>query len=152
MDNKTKEFDWLGGCVTCNMDCCHNTDKFLPEYDCSHPTKKKIYSYSNNHGNTSLDGTYDHRPLECRLFPFDIRDIDGKIMWIKWDDCHASPRLNYENFMDFFEKKFSKEISAEDIKSYIAYRKNSHEQPKTGGYEGHEGYSVIREVNWPNIL
>jgi len=138
-----KEFDWLRGCTSCNTYCCHNTNKFIKETECIRPDRQTSYTSS---GHEPINGTYDNRPLECRLFPFDIKDIEGKIMWVKWNSCHVTPRLDYEKFISFFERKFSREMSLEQIQSYIANQKtNGMEHPIT------KEYIILKEVNWPSV-
>jgi hypothetical protein len=128
-----KEFDWLGYCTSCNVECCHNTDKTIPENDCIKPGVEK-----------SDTNSYDRRPLECRLFPFDVKEIYEKLTWVMWNNCHATPRLNYENFMNFFEKNFSRTTSLEDIKSYVTRRKLDESRKSPTGR-----YIIIREISWP---
>ncbi|MGV8141712.1 MAG: hypothetical protein ACP5NW_04710 [Candidatus Woesearchaeota archaeon] len=156
-----REFNWFGDCTSCNTDCCHNTNKFISEYECIKPEAKDFYNpvrsnISDNNSNIIPENAsdpqlsqntskpQDNRPLECRLFPFDVKDIDGKIYWVKWNTCHATPKLDYEKFMNFFERKFSREMSFDNIKRYAEHQKIS----DTKGHPEKE-YSIIREINWP---
>ncbi len=156
-----KEFDWLEGCVSCNKECCHNKYKFMPANECAKPMIERGYVLSdgkniyaselsvdqgvvNNPSSIRNVGTDDYRPLECRLFPFDVKDIEGKLVWIRWNNCHATPKLDYENFMGFFERKFSRELSLDQIKQYVAYKRSKDSEiPQT------REFMVIREINWP---
>lgn len=36
---------------------------------------------------------YDRRPLECRIFPFDIWIADRTPLWLLWYTCPASAQL-----------------------------------------------------------
>ncbi|MGV8172389.1 MAG: hypothetical protein ACP5OA_06885 [Candidatus Woesearchaeota archaeon] len=157
-----KEFDWLGSCTSCNKGCCHNTDKFIRENECNKPEAKTFYetlrqtnNLTNNSTNNVIDNTgktsviqeqYDNRPLECRLFPFDIKEIEGKLVWVKWNGCHASPKLDYEKFINFFERKFSREIPLGHIKQYVENQKS-----KTIENPLEKGYIIIKEMNWPSF-
>jgi hypothetical protein len=130
-----KEFNWLGECTLCNIDCCHNTDKSVPENECIRPIDEKRYI-----GSTESS---DYRPLECRLFPFDIKEIGEKLYWIRWNQCHADLKLNYEQHMDFFERAFFRALSPEHIQTYASNPKlNDSKKPITNNYK------VIREINW----
>jgi hypothetical protein len=131
-----KEFNWLGECTLCNIDCCHNTDKYIPENECIKPIDERRYI-------GSLESN-DHRPLECRLFPFDIKEIDEKTYWIRWNGCHSDLKLDYEKHMDFFERAFFRTLSSEHIQKYAS-------SPKLNDSTKHiaNNYKVIREVNWP---
>lgn len=129
---KSTEFNWLGYCTSCNIECCHNTDKDIPENKCTKPGVEIMDVHS-----------YDHRPLECRLFPFDVKEVDEKLTWIMWNKCHVTPKLDYESFMNFFERQFSKKVSLEHIKQYVEHTKiNNPRKYSTNNY------TIIREVNW----
>ena len=134
-----KEFDWLGYCISCNTGCCHNEDKTIPENDCIRQLTEGTSTEEMN------INSYDRRPLECRLFPFDIKEINEKMFWIKWDQCNATPELNYENFMDFFERQFSRKLSIDYIKQYVENNKTI----KPEKYSK-DNFIIIREVNWPD--
>ncbi len=163
-----KEFDWLEGCVSCNKECCHNTYKFMPANECARPMMDRGYVLSDGKNiyaseisiehrmmNDSVNNTSsirnivtdDYRPLECRLFPFDVKDIEGKLVWIKWNDCHATPKLDYEKFIGFFERKFSRELSLDQIRHYVTYK-----QAKESENSLTREFMVIREINWPSAL
>jgi hypothetical protein len=153
-----KEFNWLGDCTSCNIYCCHNTDKNIPQNQCIRPDAEKRYATSGNTlppgdsiNNISMNKpdikeSYDYRPLECRLFPFDVKEIDGKLVWVKWNNCHATPKLDYEKFMGFFEKKFSRELSLDDIKKYVLSQKS-----KTPETLSQKEFIIIKEINWPYL-
>lgn len=153
-----REFNWLGGCTSCNTNCCHNENKFIPENECSRPEIKELgLGYEGKHDMIKKSGMQlevksrirelpDYRPLECRLFPFDVKEIDDKLVWVMYNNCHATPKLNYEKFIDFFEKKFSREIPLDYIKRYVTYH-NSNNSKKLSTHK----YIVLKEVNWPTI-
>jgi hypothetical protein len=140
-----KEFDWLEGCTSCNKDCCHNEDKFIQKDECNRYKTVHIPEYLQKM-HEQYD-TSDKRPLECRLFPFDVKDIDGKMTWVMWNNCHVNPKLDYQKFINFFERKFSREVSLDNIKQYVEHRKS--EERAKPEKPLREGYIVIREVNWP---
>jgi hypothetical protein len=142
--NSMKEFDWLAQCTSCNIECCHNIDKNIPENECSRQEYEKgstVRQIDIHQENINQD----YRPLECRLFPFDVKEINEKLTWIKWNNCHTTPELNYGKFIDFFERKFSRELSLDQIQQYV-------EQRKIIGPDKYSTnkYTVIRELKWPN--
>jgi hypothetical protein len=145
-----EEFNWLGYCVSCNVDCCHNMDKSIPENECIKPGTREIYTGNTRDSNNAKSGIKkttqelpDYRPLECRLFPFDIKEINEKLTWVMWHNCHATPKLEYEKFIGYFERHFSRAVSADQIRQYIANQKlNELEKNVT------KEFKVIREVKW----
>lgn len=150
---KNTEFDWLKYCTSCNSDCCHNTNKLILENECTRSEIEKGYIDFNGtcalknplDTNSEIRESYNNRPLECRLFPFDVKEINEKLVWVMWNRCHATPKLQYEKFIDFFERSFSRAISWDQIKQYV-------EQTKLTNPEKYKvnNFIVIREVNWPN--
>lgn len=157
---KASEFDWLGYCTSCNIDCCHNIDPTIPKNECTKQKKKNNQIYFNDAyilNNTSDNNPiinpqnknqletieYDNRLLECRLFPFDIKNIDKKLVWILQDQCRATPKLDYGKFIRFFEGHFSRTIPLEHIRHYVEYnRLNIPEKYETNNFK------VLREINW----
>lgn len=156
-----REFDWLNGCVSCNHGCCHNADKYIPPNECARTGRTKGIDGVAGMGEIEQVDiqadieTYDRRPLECRLFPFDIRYLDGKAMWIIKNHCNETTRLDYEKFIGFFERKFFREIPAEQIMQYVKEQETfgqknySMDDPATIG-RMNIGYIPIREVRWPS--
>jgi len=140
------------------MDCCHNEGNIVPDNECTRPIPEELkikYDSSNSHTNNisntrithiakfPLFEAIDYRPLECRLFPFDVKEIDGKLMWIKKNSCHESQQLHYEKHIDFFERKFSREVPLSYVKKYVAHNKLKEIlKPLT------EEHQIIREVIW----
>jgi len=130
-----KEFNWLGYCISCNTACCHNENKSIPENECIRPG----VDFGIEQVGSNIQ--QDYRPLECRLFPFDVKEIDEKLVWVMWNNCHATPKLDYEKSIDFLERQFSRTIPLEQIKKYVMHQKlNGLEKPVT------EEFVVIREV------
>jgi hypothetical protein len=70
-------------------------------------------------------------------------DVYGKLEWIRHDICYATPALDYEKQIDFFERQFAKKWSLEQIKQYV-------EQDKLNNPEKYASnkYIRIREVKW----
>lgn len=71
--------------------------------------KKKQLTNDNNGNNNSSDACvfwneedsccsiYEHRPFDCKIFPFDIYKIDGKYMWIMYGCNDNSSNINEGN-------------------------------------------------------
>ncbi|MCK9596012.1 YkgJ family cysteine cluster protein [Candidatus Pacearchaeota archaeon] len=87
---------------------------------------------------------YDDRPFECRIFPFDIQEIDGKFLWVIWTNCPASSKVDCAKMIDYFENTFSKKWPKEYITEYVNYHKLN--QPIK---YSKNTFKIIREVNWP---
>jgi hypothetical protein len=145
----SKEFDWLGYCTSCNIDCCHNMNSSIPEKECTRQDTGEHYRIVDHQntptGEPDISESYDNRPLECRLFPFDIKEIDQKLVWIVHDRCHATPKLDYGKFINFFEGHFSRTIPLDQIQKYVEHNKVH----RFGKYES-DDFKVLKEVNWPN--
>jgi hypothetical protein len=126
----------------------------VPENECNRPEKK--YPYTTKYDTQtnkrdvaktfSIHESYDNRPLECRLFPFDVKKIEDKLTWVKWNGCHATPKLDYENFIGFFERKFFREFTLEQIRQYAESQESSGKDTVLK-----KGYSLIRELKWPTL-
>jgi hypothetical protein len=149
---KNTEFDWLGYCTSCNVDCCHNTDPSIPKNECIKPGIENKYikpddTYFLNRpadDKSKTSESNDYRPLECRLFPFDIKEIDTKLVWIVQDRCHATPKLDYGKSIKFIEGYFSRTIPLDLIQKYVENNKLT----KLEKYEANN-FKILGEVNWP---
>ena len=150
------EFDWLGYCTSCNVECCHNIDPSIPKYECTKPGMEKNYMTNINKDalidkmettskisklGASNDDINDYRPIGCQIFPFDVMDLDGRLEWVKRNHCHATPALNYEKFIDFFERQFYRKWSLDKIKQYVEQDKLNNPEKYTSN-----NFKRIREL------
>jgi Fe-S-cluster containining protein len=63
---------------------------------------------------------YDIRPLDCRLFPFDIRRTQsGALMWIVYTDLCPVEFDWRDHFEDAKKLLFSRTLSLIDLETYI---------------------------------
>jgi hypothetical protein len=58
---------------------------------------------------TGLCEIYDCRPVDCRLFPLDIRWINDRYYWalFRYPKCHASIMDDLNRLLDFREQALS---------------------------------------------
>lgn len=143
-----KEFNWLDFCIPCGSWCCHNENPFASENELLQLHVTKI--------NTKEDGScvflnksgrcevYANRPLECRIFPFDVQEMNGTLFWVVWDVCPATPQLDYNKMIEFFETDLSKQWTLGYIKDYVAYHRLN--QPEK---YSKRSFRIIKELNWP---
>jgi Fe-S-cluster containining protein len=54
---------------------------------------------------------YDLRPIDCRLFPFDIAELDGRYYWIVYDKFCQLKVGNWEEQVAKFEQEYLPELS-----------------------------------------
>jgi hypothetical protein len=135
------EFDWLEYCTACNTDCCHNVDSSIPKYECKKPGIEIPTAIKNIEDNIK-----DYRPFECQIFPFDVMELDGKLEWVKQNNCYATPKLNYEKFIGYFEKKFFSKWPKQDIEKYVREDKLNNPQKYLS-----DNFTRIREVSWLEV-
>ena len=83
---------------------------------------------------------YDKRPLECKIFPFDIEEIGKNLKWIVWEFCPASPFLNTLESLDYFENELLLHYSLQYLYDYVDYHRNA--EPNYAGIS----FKVLRNV------
>ena len=59
---------------------------------------------------------YEKRPVDCIMFPFDIRKIKGEFFWIVWEFCKTPE--NIENHLSEFEKTIIPKLEKDDLEFY----------------------------------
>ncbi|MCV0400782.1 MAG: YkgJ family cysteine cluster protein [Nitrosopumilus sp.] len=96
-------------------------------------------------GATGRCKIYESRPIDCRLYPFDILFVNGDYYWIvyscneksdwNWSEIHLKSLEDYEGFDDLMN----------NIDSFSEHTKMilPNESEKTP-------YSILRKVNWKN--
>ena len=140
-----EEFDFKDYCRECGW-CCHGESPFvsedeLKEVNCesSREDEGKPCIFLAN----GLCSKYDKRPFDCRIFPLDIKKIDGKIMWILWENCPLIPHINIDKFMTYLETELSKKYSFKHILNHI-----SHDNSNLPDKYAKIKFRVLREVSW----
>jgi Fe-S-cluster containining protein len=132
-------------CLTCENPCCMmewlfplfltpKEKKQLPEagkkISCAHCI------FLNEKG---LCDVYKKRPFDCRFFPFDVHEMDGKFFWIVWKiPCPIVKKRNYEPYLREHEEKLVPKFK-KFLTSYSAFRSKE----LLNAYE----YKVLREIN-----
>lgn len=85
---------------------------------------------------------YDHRPFDCKIYPFDIYKINDEYTWIVYS-CNPDSDWKWsEELLD----KFEKTLLTHDIQDYIDAFSNVErfENPNALDYE----YAVLRKVDF----
>jgi Fe-S-cluster containining protein len=124
------EFDYFQHCQPC-LECCKNENLYLSEKE------KDVYgerSESTNCHHLKGDGKCDihnERPMECRIYPFDLKKIDGKIKWLVWESCPATTAMKHDFYMQEIQK-YEQTITDEWALAYVSH----HEQNEPKKYSG----------------
>lgn len=131
-------------CLGCNNNCCfievskkliitEKEELRLPEINKSFPCK-----YLNNKG---LCRVHAGRPIDCRLFPFDIIKKEDKFFWIKWEfDCAISKITSKEKLERFLREHEERLIPR--FKKYL----HKYAEHDMGDWELENSYQLLREV------
>ena len=134
---KLKQFDYFQYCQPC-LACCKNENLYLSQKE------REIYgerSENTNCHHLLADGKCDihsERPMECRIYPFDLKKIDGKIKWIVWSSCPATTSMEHKFYIQEIEK-YEQIINYEWVLAYISH----HEQNEPKKYS-EMTYKVLR--------
>lgn len=139
-----KKINWLEFCISCKSWCCHNENPFTSKEELKKLKVKKI-STTKEGSCIFLDKTgkcnaYHNRPFECHIFPFDVQEINDKLFWVVWENCPATPSLNYIEVLNSLEKNIANRWDLSYIKQYVKYHKKN-QPPK---YSKNK-FKVIRE-------
>jgi Fe-S-cluster containining protein len=140
-----EKFNWLGFCIPCRNWCCYNEAPFASNAELDALRIKRIRTRTDG-SCVFLDDSfkcsiYSHRPFECRIFPFDIKEINGKLHWIVWQVCPAAIHLDYEKFIRFYEANLPAKWTLRYIMQYVDYHKSN--EPKK---YSEKQFTVIREL------
>lgn len=126
----------LQECKRCQSWCCKGENPYASQEELKKLGVKEIASNDDGACIFLINGQcdrYEDRPFECRIFPLDIIEEQGKLLWIRWDICKVQPGKP-EDFEESFDIDY--------IKSYADYHK-LHQPEKYSEV----GYEVLREVN-----
>lgn len=140
------DFNFLQYCIPCDAWCCKGEEPYASKQELIKLGVEKIIQKEDSSCMFLQNGkcsVYYDRPFECRIFPFDIKDIENKLYWIIWDICPASPKLEHDISITEFERDLSRKYSIEYIKYYVEYHKTN--QPEK--YDN-ISYTLLREVRW----
>lgn len=133
-----KEYDYFQHCQPC-LTCCKNENLYLS-------TEEKVVYGDRSEGVNCKhlldDGKcniHDKRPMECRIYPFDLKKIDGKIKWLVWESCPATSSMEPEFYNQEIEK-YEGQINLKWVLDYISH----HEQNEPKKYSD-MNYKVLKE-------
>lgn len=120
----TEEFDYLSFCKPC-LSCCKNENIFLSDIEkiIFNKFKKNIDQDSDSCHNLLDDGKcliHNARPLECKIFPLDLKKINNKINWILWNYCPVTS-INKMSFYQDEIEKYEKILTYDWINNYIKH-------------------------------
>lgn len=133
-------FNYFTHCQPC-LECCANENLYLDEDD-----KLRFNATMFSTGkcqNLADDGRctiHDVRPVECRLYPLDVKRIDGVLTWLVWESCPASGHMP-QGFVEREVQKHEAALSKTWIESYVAH----HEKNEPAKYASMKA-RVIRPV------
>jgi len=120
---KLKIFDYFDHCKPC-LACCKNENLFLSE-------DEKIYfgnkEEKENCHNLLDDGKckiHENRPIECRMYPLDIKRIDGELKWVVWESCPATPFVP-EEVHESQMKEFESTLRDEWVSGYVQHHERN---------------------------
>jgi len=142
-----KEINWQELCKKCKNWCCKNENPFASTKELEKLKVEKI-TIKKDGTCVFLDKTgkcieYENRPFECRIFPFDILEIDGKLMWVLWENCPGAGKLESKKSVEELEKELLKNYSLDYIKEYVKF----HEKNQPEKYSEHK-YRIIKEIKF----
>jgi Fe-S-cluster containining protein len=118
-------------CLECKNTCCGIVDDFFPLYVTDEEKKslnkinlEKPCAYF---GQNNLCQIYDSRPIDYRMFPFDIDMADDEYFWIIWDiDCPIVREMSEnesEEYLENFEKYIMPKFK-DELKKYSEFRES----------------------------
>lgn len=144
MKESASQFIFQNTCHACGNACCTREVIFAADNELAalnvdaieHKPDKTCMFLEN--GRCSV---YEKRPLECKIFPFDIEEIGKNLMWIVWEFCPASPLLNDVQSLDYFENELLVHYSLDYLYNYIDYHRDT--EPNYAGVT----FKVLRKVH-----
>jgi Fe-S-cluster containining protein len=138
-----KEIDFVEHCRSCKAWCCYGEYPFTSEAEAKRLGVEAIGQDPDGSCSFLVDGlcnVYDRRPLECRMFPFDLKRIDGKIRWIKWTVCPAHKLVGKKELLALITKT-KKQLTRSYVEEYLGYR--NAEEPKK--YDD-MGFEIMKDL------
>jgi len=123
-----EDFDYLPYCIPCKAWCCHSENPFASKSELAELSISKIIHKKNTEC-VFLKGLkckkHALRPFECRIFPFDVKEIGGELWWVLWKNCPAFSKLPAKKFVEFFEEEYPKKWGLKYVEDYIKYHKSA---------------------------
>ena len=105
--------------------------KRLPKINTAYPC-----AYLNEEG---LCDAHEDRPVDCRLFPFEILKIDGTFHWVIWKvDCLILKSPDYEPYL-LQHERYIIPVFRKYLDDYASFRVDE--------FLDNYDYQVLRPVN-----
>ena len=140
---KLNVFNFLPHCQPC-LACCKNENIFLSEKERQYFGNKAGEENCHNLLDDGRCKIHENRPTECRLYPYDIKRINGKLTWIIWDSCPATSYIPNQYTLEQI-KNFETNLEESWVYDYVAH----HEENEPEKYSNMV-YHVIKLYNKEN--
>ena len=142
-----KKFDFLKYCIPCNAWCCKGENPYASKSELAKLHVNRISQIKDRRciflRENNTCSQYLKRPLECRIFPYDIKRINGNLSWVVWTKCKAESYMVHDNFLKEFERDLPKRWSLNYVISYVCYHKD-HQPDKYSKLK----YKILRPLIW----
>jgi Fe-S-cluster containining protein len=137
-------------CKPCGAWCCHGEAPFVDSTESARLGRSRLTQQESGACEFLENGmcrVYALRPFECRIFPFDVLNIEGSLTWVLWEACPAHGLLDPEEYLEHLEHDLVASLPDGYLESYVAYHRTN--QP--------EKYSAatfikLRPVRVPSLL
>ena len=140
------EFGFKKACKKCGELCCYEENIYGSSEELVTLGVKKITRQPNGACMFLKNGVcsvYSQRPLECRIFPFDIELTGNKFMWILWEICPVHTLLSIDKSIPYFENELLTQYPEEYLYKYVDHHKTTSPGSK---YENCT-YRVLKQVH-----
>lgn len=133
-------FDYLPYCKPC-LACCKNENLYLSE------SEKMVYGQKVNTENCHHlleDGRcniHANRPVECQIYPLDLKRLNGIITWILWNSCPATTSM-IEDYISQQVSEYETKLTPEWVCEYVLH----HETNEPEKYAS-MSYQIIKPYN-----
>jgi Fe-S-cluster containining protein len=150
MDLKSvAHLDWPDYCDECSYNCCYDTNLYVSPEELARLGVTKVVALPTEGSpcmfldqNSGKCTVYDRRPFDCRLFPLDIDEVDGKLWWLLSTECPAHGFIDAESSARHLEQTLLPEFGEANLRAFVAHYKRA-------GARGHPlNYMRIREVRF----
>ena len=138
-------FDYWSHCQPC-LQCCKSERLYLSEEE---RANFGMLSEGENCKHLADDGRcliHDSRPMECRLFPLDIKRLDGALTWVVWQSCPATPFLSLKEF-ESQASELELRLTDHWAEAYVAH----HDQNEPEKYQA-MSFRVLRRLRGNPIV
>lgn len=142
--------NWLQHCIPCGSWCCRDENPYASAKELSRLGVKEIGVTASGacvfQGVGGQCQVYADRPFECRIFPFDIQQIENRLVWVIWAACPAEPLLNWSQMLDDIEDALLEKWGYDYVCAYVAY----HQVHQPEKYS-ESSFRVLRQLRWQHL-